>query len=145
MREHKFRHNFVDTNDPFCKCRTNEIETTEHYLLHCPNYSIQRKILHDNLRLKWIWLLPFEATYLVKILLFGDIIFDDNINNVILTNVITFISSCHRFSVSLYVIPSCSYFILFSLLYIIWAYRWRYHFVCLAGLRPFSFSSVFSL
>ena len=30
LREHKFRHNFVDTNDPFCNCRTNEIETTEH-------------------------------------------------------------------------------------------------------------------
>ena len=101
LREHKFRHNFVDTNDHFCNCRTNKIETTEHYLLHCPSYSIQRKILHDNLRLKGISLLPFKAPYLVKRLLLGDII--EDINNVILT--ISFITSSQRFSDSLYVTP----------------------------------------
>ena len=136
LSEHKFRHNFIDTNDHFCNCRTNEIEATEHYLLHCPNYSIQRKILHDNLRLKGISLLPFKAPYLVKLLLFGDINFDDNINNVILTNVITFITSfsaIKRIPVGNPLVSS--YFIPFSLLYIIWPYPWR---VCLAGLRPFS-------
>ena len=37
--EHKFRHNFSDTVDPFCNCRTNSIETTEHFLMHCSDYS----------------------------------------------------------------------------------------------------------
>ena len=32
FREHMFRHNFADINDPFCLCRTNAIETIEHYL-----------------------------------------------------------------------------------------------------------------
>ena len=43
-------HNFSDTNDPFCNCRTNSIETPEHYLLHCPNFSSHRKTLFDNLQ-----------------------------------------------------------------------------------------------
>jgi len=29
LREHKFRHGFLDTVDPFCNYRTNSIETTE--------------------------------------------------------------------------------------------------------------------
>ena len=43
LREHKFRHNFQDTINPFCQCKTNDIETNEHFLLHCPN------ILHSVL------------------------------------------------------------------------------------------------
>ena len=27
LREHKFRHNFNDTIDPFCLCSTNNLET----------------------------------------------------------------------------------------------------------------------
>ena len=36
LREHKFRHNFNDTIDPFCLCGTNSFETSEHFFLHCP-------------------------------------------------------------------------------------------------------------
>ena len=50
LHEHTFRHNFHDTINPFCLCKTNDIETNEHFLLHCPNYSTQRLILFDNLR-----------------------------------------------------------------------------------------------
>ena len=32
LREHKFRHNFNDTSG------TNNLETSEHFLLHCPTY-----------------------------------------------------------------------------------------------------------
>ena len=41
LKEHKFRHNFHDTPDSFCFWRTNAIETTEHYLLQCSNFSAQ--------------------------------------------------------------------------------------------------------
>ena len=37
FREHKFRHNFQDTLNPICSCG-DDIESTIHYLLHCPNY-----------------------------------------------------------------------------------------------------------
>jgi len=33
LKEHKFRHNFQDTTDPFCECRSGDIENTQHYLL----------------------------------------------------------------------------------------------------------------
>ena len=49
LREHKFRHNFLDTDYPFCNCRSNAIETTEHYLLHCPSFYSHRNILFDSL------------------------------------------------------------------------------------------------
>ena len=56
LREHKFRHNFHDTINPFCLCKTTDIETNEKFLLHCPNYSTQRLILFDNLRSNGIFI-----------------------------------------------------------------------------------------
>ena len=49
LREHKFRHNFQDTLNPICSCGEN-IETTTHYLLHCPNYLNERTTLWNNLQ-----------------------------------------------------------------------------------------------
>ena len=39
LREHKFRHSFLDIVDPICSCRTNAVENTEHYLLHFSNFT----------------------------------------------------------------------------------------------------------
>ena len=36
---------FLDIADPFYSCRTNAIETTENFLLHCSNFSDHRTIL----------------------------------------------------------------------------------------------------
>ena len=49
LYEHKFHHNFNDTINPFCLCGPNEIEPVEHYLLHCPIYTIQRTTLLNSL------------------------------------------------------------------------------------------------
>ena len=48
LREHKFRHNFLDTLNPLCSCGL-EIESTKHYLLHCPFYTCIRRTLYDNI------------------------------------------------------------------------------------------------
>ena len=41
---HKFKHNFRDTINPMCP--TNDgIENTEHFLLLCPSFEIQRRNL----------------------------------------------------------------------------------------------------
>ena len=48
LREHKFRHTFQDSQDPFCNCGRH-IETTIHFFLHCSNYSNQRKTLFENI------------------------------------------------------------------------------------------------
>ena len=91
LREHKFRHNFNDTINPLCSCGTNSIESVERFLLHCPNFSIYRCSLGDNLRQKDICILPYSSSYLVKILLFGNDKFKIITNKKILTSVIDFI------------------------------------------------------
>ena len=65
LREHKFRYNFAVINDPFCLCRTNAIETTEHYLLYCPNVCVHRNVLLDNLHLNGLTLLPYNSCCMV--------------------------------------------------------------------------------
>ena len=37
LREHKFKHSFQDSLNPICSC-ANDIETSAHFLLHCPNF-----------------------------------------------------------------------------------------------------------
>ena len=48
LKEHKFKHNFQDSVDPLSSYVI-EIELTKHFLLHCANFSIQRKTLFDKL------------------------------------------------------------------------------------------------
>ena len=48
LNEHEFRHGFNDTINPMCAYGT-EVETTEHLLLHCQFYSIQKLELFENL------------------------------------------------------------------------------------------------
>ena len=42
LRSHTFSHNFQDTKHPTCSCTSKDIETVEHCLLNCPNYSTTR-------------------------------------------------------------------------------------------------------
>ena len=42
LREHKLKHSFQDSLNPFCRCGKGEVETSSHYLLHCSNYSEER-------------------------------------------------------------------------------------------------------
>ena len=46
LREHKFRHGFLDIVDPICSCGTNVVENTEQ---HCSNFANQRTVLFDDL------------------------------------------------------------------------------------------------
>ena len=41
LRERKFKHSFQDSLNPICSCG-NDIETSGHFLLHCPNFSNER-------------------------------------------------------------------------------------------------------
>ena len=97
LREHKFRHNFNDTIDPFCLCRTNCLETTEHFLLHCPIYASFRLNLFDNLRNNNILVLPLNKPSIVQIFLYGSENYDHRDNNFILSCTIDFIIQSRRF------------------------------------------------
>ena len=102
LREHKFHHNFHDTLDPLCSCRSNSIESVENFLLYCPNYSTYRYNLFDNLRQKEILILPYSRSYLVQILLYGNNKFNFASNKEILFCVINFIFNSKRFDGPLY-------------------------------------------
>ena len=91
LREHKFRHNFNDTIDPFCLCGTNSLETSEHYLLHYPTFSSLRLKLFDNLHNKNILLLPYDKSLIVQMFLYGSDKFNPTINKIIITLVINYI------------------------------------------------------
>ena len=49
LREHKFKHGFQDTLNPPCSCG-NDVESTEDFLLHCPQLVNERCTLLSTLR-----------------------------------------------------------------------------------------------
>ena len=49
LRYHKLRHNFQDCINPICDCGL-EIETTTHFLLHCPLFQSARQSLLMNIK-----------------------------------------------------------------------------------------------
>ena len=50
LREHKLKHSFQDSLNPFCSCGKGEVETSSHYLLHCSNYSEERLVLLNTVK-----------------------------------------------------------------------------------------------
>ena len=49
LREHKFKHGFQDTIKLICSCG-NDIETSAHFLLHCPHDSNERLTFLNTIR-----------------------------------------------------------------------------------------------
>lgn len=98
LKEHKFRHNFQDTTDPFCECRTGDIEDTQHYLLHCPNYSPQRLVLFNDLFNLSVHFSPYKCGMLLRLFLYGLPCLSDSKNKSILSIAIKFIVNTERFS-----------------------------------------------
>ena len=47
--EHKFKHSFQDTLNPFCDCGS-EIETTAHFPLHCLQFYTERNNLLNKIK-----------------------------------------------------------------------------------------------
>ena len=71
FREHKFKHSFQDSFNPFCSCRKGEVETSSHYLLYCSNYSEERLALLNTIKnnsnsFKSYGILKFWQKYLIS-------------------------------------------------------------------------------
>ena len=95
---HKFRHNFKDTLDPMCSINDG-IEDTEHFLLFCHMYDVQR---HDLLgRVNTILLTKGPSNLsneiLLKVLLYGDERLSTYSNSQIIKATLTFIHTSQRF------------------------------------------------
>ena len=103
LGDHKFRHNFQDCDcvSPMCYCGQ-DIETTTHFLLHCPSQDCARKTLFDKINQISGTILRQSDPTTTKILLFGDNKLDFETNKVLLMSTIEFISLTERFSCPLF-------------------------------------------
>ena len=95
-REHKFKHSFQDSLNPFCSCGL-DIESTAHFLLHCPTYIIERRTLLSTLVNIDNNLLDLCEPVLIRTLLFGSNSFDTDANTNFLNITIEYIISTKRF------------------------------------------------
>ena len=94
LRDHKFKHNFIDWLNPICCCGKH-IETTVHYLLHCPIFSYEGSIffnIDENV-------LSGVDSRIYEMLLFGISSFNDTKNTSILNTITDYILPTKRFDV----------------------------------------------
>ena len=101
LREHKFKHGFQDLINPICDC-SREIETTSHYLLHCPTYINERHTLLSTIRKIDSTLLDLDESMLSKTLLFGSNALDISTNTRILNATIEYVLNTKRFDEPLF-------------------------------------------
>ena len=85
LREHKFKHSFLDTLNPTC-IHGFDIETMNHFFLHSLRFTIER----ENLLLKIERIIPdiFRKTdtSIISIFLYGDPSFSAELNFNILSS-----------------------------------------------------------
>ena len=93
LREHKFKHSFQDSLNSLCKCGI-EVESTSHFLLHCPIYNNDRSSLLSTTRNIDRKLLENNDCSLTQTLLCGNPSRDIIINSLTLND---FILSTKRF------------------------------------------------
>ena len=100
FREHKFKHSFQDTLNLICNCGE-DIETTSHYLLHCPDYLHERKTLLNTVSCIVPNIFDFNNDQLTEILLYGkeDL---DNINNTSILDAISYLIETKIFNAELF-------------------------------------------
>ena len=101
LREHKFKHSFQDIFNPLCSCGI-DIESTEHFLLHCPQFVNERRTLLSNVGNINYKLLENTDSNLTQTLLFGNTSFDITDNTKTLDATINFILLTKRFDEPLF-------------------------------------------
>ena len=101
LREHKFKHSFQDSLNLFYGCGL-DIESTAHFLLHCPTYIIERRTLLSTLVNIDNNLLDLCEPVLIRTLLFGSNSFDTDANTNVLNATIEYIISTKRFDEPLF-------------------------------------------
>ena len=96
LRSRRFHHNF-HCPDPSCLCKTG-IKDNEHFLLHCPRFTSQRKCLLDLVSsLTGIEVMHLSSKELCRLLLYGRNDLSVTVNRGIIEETIKFIRSTGRF------------------------------------------------
>ena len=96
LREHKFKHSFQDSINPLCSCSL-DVESTIHYFLHCPLFTIERHTLLNTISQIDNKLLDSNESNLIQHLLFGDPSKDRETNTEILDQTVNYVSMTKRF------------------------------------------------
>ena len=101
LHEHKFKHSFQDSLNPFCSCGL-DIESTAHFLLHCATHITERRTLLSAIENIDNNLLDLCEPVLIKTLLFDSNSFDTNANTNVLNATIEYVLSTKRFEEPLF-------------------------------------------
>ena len=101
LREHKFKYNFQNCLNPLCSCGSS-IESTSHFLLHCPIFDDKRHTFLSTLNNIDSKMLESTDSYLTQTLLFGCTSFDSETNTLVLNSAIDYILSTERFEEALF-------------------------------------------
>ena len=75
LRFHEIKHSFHNTLNAICNCST--VETTIHYLFHCPKFSNERLAVFNTLQSIDENIVGKNNSNISKVLLFGDHSFTD--------------------------------------------------------------------
>ena len=98
LRAHKFRHNFRDTPNELCICQLG-IESTIHFLLHCPMFDDHREVLMDIVEPIVHGLSNIsDETSMSNILLYGSKALNPTQNKEILNATLVYAQSTGRFT-----------------------------------------------
>ena len=100
LREHKFKHGFLDSLNPIGSSGQN-IETSTHFLLHCSNYSNERLTFLNIIRNIDSNILSKNDLKVTETLLYGDSSYDDTKNTLIMNATMEFLFTSKRFDVPL--------------------------------------------
>ena len=127
LRQHKFKHSFKDTLNPFCSCGL-DVDTSTHFFLYCPLFTNQRRTIlstvnnidssydkyTDDSNDKYSNVKYTNDSILTHILLFGKVSLDISANTLILTATMKYIISMNRFQKSLFLV-FCNFLLYFHL------------------------------
>ena len=109
LRQHKYKHGFQDTFNPLCSCGI-DVEATEHFLLHCPQFFNERCTFLSTLGDFNCSLLENTSKVLTQNFLFGNASLIPSDNSKILSAAIDFILTAKRFHEQLFLNnESCTY------------------------------------
>ena len=90
LREHNFRYNFQNYFNPLCSCGSS-IDSTSHFLLHCPVFHDKRHSLLSTLNNIDSKILESTYSYLTQTLLFGCTSFHSETKTLVLNATIDYI------------------------------------------------------
>ena len=100
LQEHKFKHGFLDSLNPTCS-RSQDIERSTRFLLHCSNYSIERLTFLNITRNTDRNILYKNHLKVMETFFYGDSPYDGTNNTLTINATMKLLIASKRFNVTL--------------------------------------------